>query len=386
MVDPIYFLVARAKAGEIDALGRLAPSTQALVRPMLDFPTQKQNDKRPPAAYFAEKIREITASWGTAHEIALDFSRYPPESAIPDGRHLADYVFDLARQHSLKAIPVIAPLSQRGPGSAYLDAVARIARKDGRGATLRLPYECFSDGIELEQALAEATKLTGVPAHHIDLLFDAYSLEFIASEQKDEDVLAHTLRIAAGHTRNHGYRRVVFVASNMPSSLTRHRKGEVLRVARTEFRAWRRLIADPEYSFVRFGDYGVIHPTQVESEKPVIPPSRVRLADDDEYFLYKGPRDAIRRVAQSAVADQNLKSSSSSWGANAIRECAAGYGDSGGPAQWVARDTNMHIENTVTAVKKRLAPTQAAATQTEDVRRSPWLQETLSLKEDDYYR
>ena len=36
MPDPIYFPIARAKAGEIDAIGRLAPQTQGLVRPMLD--------------------------------------------------------------------------------------------------------------------------------------------------------------------------------------------------------------------------------------------------------------------------------------------------------------------------------------------------------------
>lgn len=75
MIDPIYFPIARAKAGELEALGRLSPRTHGLVRPMLDFARQRMKDRRPLAQYLGEKLAEIAASWGTVDEIYLDFSR-----------------------------------------------------------------------------------------------------------------------------------------------------------------------------------------------------------------------------------------------------------------------------------------------------------------------
>ena len=84
MAGPIYFPILRAKAGEIDAIGHLAPRTQSLIRPMLDFPRQKKNDARPLAHYFGEKIQEIKKSWGTSNDIYLDFSRYEPDQKLPD--------------------------------------------------------------------------------------------------------------------------------------------------------------------------------------------------------------------------------------------------------------------------------------------------------------
>src|SRR5262245_46567814 len=127
MAGPVYFPILRAKAGEIDAIGRLAPRTQSLVRPVLDFPKQKKKDSRPLADYLAEKVWEIKLAWGTSKAIYLDFLRYEPDTKVHDGRHIADFVFDLARQARLRTIPVAGPLSVRGPGVEYLDAVSRIA-------------------------------------------------------------------------------------------------------------------------------------------------------------------------------------------------------------------------------------------------------------------
>jgi hypothetical protein len=117
MTEPIYYVMARAKAGEIDAIGRLAPTTHSLVRPTFDFPRQKANDSRTLAHYLNEKVREITASWGTASEVCLDFSRYEPDTRLPDGRHIAEGVFDTARQLHLKAMPVLAPIFNERSGN-----------------------------------------------------------------------------------------------------------------------------------------------------------------------------------------------------------------------------------------------------------------------------
>lgn len=119
-----------------------------------------------------------------------------------------------------------------------------------------------------------------------------------------------------------GYRRAIFAASGVPDSLVRHKKGDILTVARTELRVWRRIVADASFGFLQFGDYGVVYPGQIESDAPIIPPSRIRLSLEDEYRLYKGSRDEIRAVSQSVVTDGHLHTAQGSWGANAVRECA----------------------------------------------------------------
>ena len=377
MADPIYFPILRAKAGEIDALGHLAPKTRSLTRPMLDFPLQKKNDARPLAYYFGEKIQEIKKSWGTSNDIYLDFSRYEPDKKLPDERHIADYVFDISRQSRLKAIPVVAPLSIRGPGTAYFEVVSRIIARDRRGMAFRVPFEYLANRNTLELILGETLALTSLSPQDVDIYLDAHSLSLVPTESREELALTEILRTAATALHELRYRTVIFAASNMPDSMTHHDKGTVLRVPRTEFRVWRRLARDPAFAFLRFGDYGIIDPGQVEADAPVIPPSRIRTTTEDEYILHKGGRDGIRAISQAAAA--NGMPSGNSWGANCVRECAAGYGDPGGPAQWVAHDTNMHIESTISAMVRYTATDTAASSQTGTASGYPWLQESLGL-------
>lgn len=305
-------------------------------------------------------------------------SHAEPTTVLADGQHSADYVFNVARQRRLKAVPVAAPLAMRGPGTDYFEAIARVVSRDGRGAALRVPYEDFANSDSLELILKETVALLTLSPSQVDVYLDANSLALVPETDRDEAELVQTVRLAAKVIQMGGYRRVIFAASELPGSLVRQKKGEILKVARAELRVWRRIVADRSFRFLQFGDYGVIYPGQVESDLQVIPPSRVRLSLEHEYRLYKGSRDAIRSLSQSVVTDGQLHSAQNSWGANAIRECAAGYGDPGGPSQWVARDFNMHIENTVTTIARHWRPdmTMAAAS-----RSSPWLQESLGLND-----
>ncbi|GEM_PF-6295761 len=169
MFEPIYFPIARAKAGEIEAIGRLSPRARDLVRPMIDFPHQRTKDKRPLAEYLAQKLDEISSTWGTADEVYLDFSRYEPDTVLADGQHMVDFVFSLARQLQLKAIPVAAPLSVRGPGTDYFEAVARVALRGERGAALRVPHEDFATKKTLDSVLKESMALLDLSPSQVDV-------------------------------------------------------------------------------------------------------------------------------------------------------------------------------------------------------------------------
>ena len=211
------------------------------------------------------------------------------------------------------------------------------------------------------------------------LFLDAESLLRAPELRTDELKLANVIHRAVQFSQLQRYRTVIFAASGMPDSLTRHEKGDVLRLPRTEFRAWRRLVQELGCATMRFGDYGVVDPGQIGSNVPIIPPSRVRETTEDEYVLHKGKRDDIRSLARAAFEDGMLPQQVESWGLYALLECATGYGSPGGPTQWISRDTNRHIENTIAAMGRYLSAEGDSAALSGDEVRGPWLQESLSL-------
>lgn len=381
--EPLYFPILRAKGGELEALARLSPLAHALVRPMLDFPKAKVDAQHPLELFLHDKIVAITKSWGTEQEIYLDFSRYGPDECLEDGRNVVEFAFYLARQTRLKCIPVVAPLSLRGPGTAYFDAVSRIVSHDRRGVAVRVPSGDFASTDVLKSVLAETLHLVSAAPTAADVYLDASSLYGLAAESDDELVLVQSLREAAVATDDMGFRRTIFAASSMPDSLARQRKGRTTHVPRPEFRMWRQIVAGHNRLLAKFGDYAAIYPTQTEPDVPRPPPSRIRITTDDEHLLYKGAPEDMRSLSRQAVEDGALDTAAASWGEHAIRECAAGYGAAGSASTWVARDTNMHIENVVAAIAKE--PTAGVSKQA--IKRlmhadTPWLQDSLLVPHD----
>lgn len=128
----IYSPILMGRLGEIDAASRLSPRAKARSQIMLDLLLPRKG--RSLEVHLAGIVQAAAQWWGTSGTICLDMSRYSPEVVTDDGRLAVDFVFDFARQCRLRAIPVSGPASVRGPGTAYLDAVRRIAGRGGRGA------------------------------------------------------------------------------------------------------------------------------------------------------------------------------------------------------------------------------------------------------------
>lgn len=347
MIEPLYFPILRAKAGEIDAIGRLRTSTQARTRPMLDFPLYVGDDSDSLSMQYGQRILDAAKAWGTSDPIYLDFSRLAPESRTASGMPLVDYVFEVARQSHLLSIPTIGPLSRRGPGTAYFDAVSRVITRDKRGLAVRMPFEHCANISRLKMAIDETIDLVSVSLDQVDLFLDFGPLALAAVEAPLRPALRAILADALRVVERVRFRHVVFAASNLPDSLAPQRKNEVTRVARIEFQVWRDLVGHRNVADIGFGDYGVVHPLQSDGKVPRAPPSRVRIATEDEYFLYKGDPDGIRVLARRAIDDGRLQGVPDSWGSTTLRECARDCGIAGNATNWIARDTNVHIENTI---------------------------------------
>ena len=118
----------------------------------------------------------------------------------------------------------------RGPGTDYFEAVSRIIAHDRRGMAFRVPFEYLANKSTLELILGETLALTFLSPQDVDVYLDAHSLSLVPTESREELALSEILRTAATALRELRYRTIIFAASNMPDSMTRHGKGTVLRI------------------------------------------------------------------------------------------------------------------------------------------------------------
>lgn len=145
MTSALYYPTIRGRQGELSALHHLSPSARAVIAPLVDLPTSVASDPEALEEFVGSFVANLTPAWGTAYPIYIDLTRYDPGQLDTRGRHIAEHLFDYARQAQLKAIPVAGTLAERGPGDLYLQAVARAAKLADRGAALRISHADYSD-------------------------------------------------------------------------------------------------------------------------------------------------------------------------------------------------------------------------------------------------
>jgi len=281
----------------------------------------------------------------------------------------------------LQALPVAGPVWFRG--GEYLNAVSNVATGDGRGTALRLPRDDFVDEEKLRETLGSCLGALSVPPDRIDLLLDFEALARLPAPQSAELTIVNVVTKAIQLAAAIGLRRIVLCGSSVPDGSNAGRPPARLEIERRELAAWRRITADRPGLAVGFGDYSVISPFQLMSTNRVRVPARVRFATPEKHVFMRARRRDYRALSKTAVTDAGFGLVPSCWGSFAVRECAANYGSVGGPTQWVARDTNMHIESTVVHVERhleRVAPELIGPPV--EMPAMPWLQEPLLIPDE----
>jgi hypothetical protein len=372
---PLYFPILRAKTGEIEALGHLSDHAKFRTMPVLDVPEPSEEGHSSTADHFYRTCDHLKQSWGTALPLCLDLSRYSLDTPSLDSVALS--LFDSAREARLIALPVAGALAFRG--SKYLTAVATIARQDGHGIALRLATEDFEDAAVLAATLDESLSALGLPTDRIDLILDFEAITRTPSAR--EGLTALTIALTATQTATrYGFRRIALSGSSVPEPMSMKKIPAHLEIERQEFEVWKDIIKNKPATALMFSDYGVIPPFQSKPTRNVKVPARIRFPTTEKQIFLRGPRKDYGSLAESASAKAEFRGLPPSWGANAVRECAGHYGTPGGPSQWVARDTNMHIEATVAHVEAHLrnvAPDLLGPPV--KLPKTAWLQESLSL-------
>ena len=356
MQSAIYFAFIRGRQGEIQALHRLSPLARARMTVVVDLPTMKTDANKSIELHINSFASNVVRAWGTRRPLYLDMTRHPASLEDSRGRSAVAHLFDCARQLKALAIPVTGPLSERGPESLYVDAVAEIAKKDGRGAAFRIGHEDFSSAAVLKRELDLGLKTLRMDSEQVDLFLDAEGLEFLPAGAASEAALVDTLREAAKVLNGYHFRNIVFVGSSVPENLAASSIEKPMRIVRSELRVWRMAALRNDMPLIRFGDTCVWSPRQPDTGGggggPA--PARVRFPLGDEQIFFRAPSNTYREVCSAVIGHPGFKDLPRSWGRDTIERCARGSGSEEAATTWVARDTNLHMEVTVGQVQLHL--------------------------------
>ena len=354
MNDALYFPIHRAKKGEITGAGHLSPTTLTRVRPTFEVQRPGEDSDVLLDEYLSGVAAELAEAWNHRYPMFADFPRFGPSDQTQDGKHCIEYFFRCLRQHGMLAIPMTGHQTVRGPGYDYLHAVAAIARVDGRGAAIRLPFDEFKDSAKLQEAVGDTLNALKLDPSAVDLFLDLEAVSFLPEQYRSTAGLVSLLVEPLRSVALTGFRNIVVCGSCIPESVDKRYNGTALRVERTDFLAWQMLANLLRDVLIRFGDYGVIFPLEQDTSGPVRPPARIRLTTPTEHVLWRAPRKDYLKLSEKVAATKDFERDFDTWGSTVLLQCARFGRGQGGPTEWVARDTNISTEVTVHAAESFL--------------------------------
>lgn len=382
MDSALYFPIHRAKRGEIMAIGHLSPETRTRVRPTLDIPkpTSKRQMREPIEYFLSDIATEVSQFWGVSFPILFDFSQYAPDEAVADGRHPMEYFFDCVQQVGVQGIPMTGPESIRGPGYRYIQAVGRVAQRDGRGAAIRIPYRDLVSPDKLLDAIHDTAPALSLPTSMIDLFLDFEALSLLPENARSEAAIVSVAQDCFRAIEGFDFRNVVICGSSIPQSVDKRHNWKPLHVPRIELMAWATLVQRDLLILPKFGDYAVSYAYERDLDRPVRPPSRVRLAKGMEHVLCRAPKGEYRKLCATVTNSPDFDRHLPAWGGAALFECGVGVGGEGAPTDWVARDTNLHHESTRRVVEATLSANGKLASMSfAEAESFPWFQDKLDV-------
>ena len=373
--QPLYCPILRAKRGEIQALGALSPYARRRIRPLIDIPKQKDNDKKDLFQYLCGVVRSLPSTWGTGHPLYLDMSLFSGDLRIDDV-HPIHTVFDIAAQAGLVAIPVTGTQTMRGPEPDYVQAVANIANQDNRGLALRIEFSDITKPNRILDIVEDTRRLVAVAPEQCDVFMDLEAIDRLPKSQRDFDTLFQIIQAAVRSLSKVSYRTVVICGSSIPERVDKRYNQKPCRVDRVEFNIWKALAADGRNRPLAFGDYGITYPFQSTDNVPVEPPSRIRLSTSTEHVLYRSTPDGYQDLRERVTREPPALTQADSVGKRAIFGLGHGFTGEGRATDWVTRDMNAHIESTLSHIARTVRRTEPLQVE----RPEPWLQEGLALQ------
>jgi hypothetical protein len=283
----------------------------------------------------------------------VDLWRYKPKTLTAQQGQPVEHLFECAEQLKLPALPVSGVIGGRRP--EYFDAVRRIAAAR-RGAALRMFIRDFAIAAEAKAHALGTVEMLNLDPANIELLLDFGSRT--RTLQYADQQLSNLVQYAVEAVQPIGFRAIVVCGTSVPEQVGSKYNTAPFRAKRIELDIWHKVSASVTKELVRFGDYGVMTPYQPDGGASSRPPKRIRLASRAEVVSFRAdslPNDAYRRLCTSVIADKAFGAQTASWGRGMIATSSV-VQTTGDPSEMVARDTNMHIETTLSLIEQHAKP------------------------------
>jgi len=210
MIRYIPFL--KAKRGECNAMGELAPEVKQAICPFFDFPRKKANYN---SESYADTARSIATGlkkhWGTDAEFYFDDLDVNQKINV-QGEH--PYAYVLKALHELQVIPVVA-LDRTN----HNDAVTQLKR-DGEIASATVAFRAEQGDFEDFEAKQDEIDYGLVPVFEefeaIDLILDCRLCTGMNVSETAQQIAAFTQKFCAVYDK---VRRVIVTGSSIPASI-----------------------------------------------------------------------------------------------------------------------------------------------------------------------
>lgn len=361
MANPArYVPILKTKAGEMDALSKIAPGIRKSLTPLLEVtpvpPKWPDGEGEPAPAKSIDAHVEciadsISTSWGAGFPIFIDGRYIEDDDVLSNGSEPIYGVLARVRSSRVLAVPVIGTDRLL----EYVEACKQFAGESNSDLCIRLTGHDLEDLGKLDAQIEEILEYLGRPPEETHLIID---YEFIAPALSGALKAALPFQIAAVPMLTK-WKTVTFAASSFPADLREVGPYSLDTFARTEWEVWqqmrgmgRRIKRVPD-----FGDYTVTHPelTFVDPRKMRMSP-KIKYCDRLQWIVARGeayrrkkdPKPSVPgkvqypKLAKMIMEHPAWCGSYFSWGDEFIEACA-GEENSGNPQQWVTVGTVHHI-------------------------------------------
>lgn len=334
-----YLPILRARAGAFHALAAASPLAKSRLVPLFDLPPPVLRDGQTLEALLAKRAAGIFTTWGRVRPVYVDVHDFPLDLRTSSGVAPIVFLFDRFRENAMLAVPVTGTVSDRGRD--YLTAVRNIVATDARGACLRLAEDDFADPHVLRASIIEVLGILEIGTMQLDIVFD-----FRHVGNGNVDVLRATVLESLNALHSVGtFRNVVVSGSSVPDVLGKKDHGKIRRERRIEVGLWTQLVQTiVDRTPLVFSDYGVVAAHYVPPGKPVRVPARIRYTRLHEHVFYRAGRKEYAEICKQLTATSDFSGDTFSAGDQRIGRCAKEASSLGGPAEWIANDTNHHLE------------------------------------------
>jgi len=206
---------------------------------------------------------------------------------------------------------------------------------------LRLARDELNEPKLLRSSALAVLDLIKLPPESVDVVFD---FRYVGRDSI-ESLHATTMEALQAIRSIGSFRNIVIAGSSVPDLLTKRTQGLILREARKELELWIEVLrAFAESWPIPLADYAIIGAHYVPPPEKVRSPARIRYTTPREHVFGRAKRGEYREICRQLIDSDDYLGATFSVGDQRIQHSAKERGGPGNPANWVAYDTNHHLE------------------------------------------